>query len=79
MTTAVDTTPSKITLTGLRKLNIVAGFAHLTQLILILFLATDFTLPVTAAYVEGPPGTPASAPVTLFDTPIALGVALKHH
>ncbi len=76
MTTVVKDSPSTITVTGLRKLNIVAGFAHLTQLILILVLATDFSLPVTAAYVEGPPGTPASAPVTLFNTPIALGVAL---
>jgi Heliorhodopsin len=60
----------------LRRLNIIAGFAHLTQLILILVLANDFSLPVTAAYVEGPPGTPASAPVVLFDSPIAVGVAL---
>jgi hypothetical protein len=30
---------------------------------------------VTAAYVDGPPGTPASAPVTLFDSRIAWGVA----
>ena len=76
MTSVAEQTPSKITMSGLRKLNIVAGFAHLTQLILILVLATDFTLPITAAYVEGPPGTPASAPVTLFNSPIAIGVAL---
>lgn len=76
MTSTLEAAPSKITVAGLRKLNIVAGFAHLTQLILILVLATDFTLPVTAAYVEGPPGTLASPPVILFNTPIALGVAL---
>ena len=76
MASVAEQAPSKITMSGLRRLNIVAGFAHLTQLILILALATDFSLPVTAAYVEGPPGTPASAPVVLFNSPIAIGVAL---
>ncbi|MEY3734019.1 MAG: hypothetical protein RL347_1378, partial [Actinomycetota bacterium] len=60
---------------GLRRLNIVAGFAHLTQMILILVLATDFTLPITASYMEGPPGTPLSDPVTLVDVRVAWGVA----
>ena len=65
-----------ITFAGLRKLNIIAGFAHLTQMFLILFLATDFSLPITAAYVFGPPGTPPNDPVTIFDSRIAWGVAL---
>jgi hypothetical protein len=45
-------------------------------MILILVLANDFALPVTAAYVLGPPGTPPTDPVTLFDSRIAWGVAL---
>jgi len=61
---------------GLRRMNLIAGSAHLVQLVAILFLATDFALPVTAAYVAGPPGTPASEPVVLFESPIAWGVAL---
>jgi hypothetical protein len=65
-----------ITDSSLRRWNIVAGFAHLTQMFLILFLANDFTLPVTATYMDGPPGTPPLAQVTLFDSPIAWGVAL---
>ena len=65
-----------ISYAGLRKLNIVAGFAHLTQMFLILFLANDFSLPITAAYVFGPPGTPPNDPVTIFDSRIAWGVAL---
>ncbi|MCF8539243.1 MAG: heliorhodopsin HeR [Candidatus Nanopelagicales bacterium] len=65
-----------ITDKSLRTWNVIAGFAHLAQLILILILATDFTLPVTATYMDGPPGTPPSATVTLFDSPIAWGVAL---
>ena len=51
----------------LRRLNVIAGFAHLIQMILILILATDFALPITAAYVEGPPGTPASDLVSVLE------------
>ena len=60
----------------IRTWNIVAGCAHLAQLVLILVLATDFSLPVTATYMEGPPGTPPSNPVVLFDSRVAWGVAL---
>lgn len=77
--TAVDTraaSPTGITIAGLRRLNVIAGVFHLVQMALILVLANDFALPVTAAYVLGPPGTPAEAPVTLFESRIALGVAL---
>jgi len=68
--------PTGIRMSRLKKLNIVAGLAHLTQMVLILYLANDFTLPVTAAYPQGPPGTPLAEPVTLFDSRIAWGVAL---
>lgn len=60
----------------IRRWNLIAGFAHLTQLVLILVLANDFSLPVTATYMEGPPGTPPSDPVVLFDSRVAVGVAL---
>ena len=60
---------------GLRRLNVIAGFAHLSQMILILVLATDFTLPITVAYTEGPPGTPPSPPVDLLNVSVAWGVA----
>lgn len=59
----------------LRRWNVIAGFAHLVQMIIVLALANDFSLPVTGTYVEGPPGTPPSAPVTIFDSRIAWGVA----
>ncbi len=75
-----ETAPAASDLTArlrsLRIWNVVAGFAHLVQLVLILVLANDFTLPVTAAYMEGPPGTPLADPVVLFDSRIAYGVAL---
>jgi hypothetical protein len=45
-------------------------------MIAILLLANDFSLPVTATYMAGPPGTPLAAPVVLFDSRVAWGVAL---
>ncbi|MGI9196702.1 MAG: heliorhodopsin HeR [Candidatus Nanopelagicales bacterium] len=60
----------------LRVWNLVAGFAHLVQLIAVLALANDFSIPITASYLEGPPGTTPGAPVTLLDVPLAYGVAL---
>jgi hypothetical protein len=63
-------------LAAIRRWNIIAGFAHLAQMVAVLVLANDFTLPVTATYMAGPPGTPPSEPVVLFDTRVAWGVAL---
>ena len=71
------TKPEKtVSFSRLRTLNIVAGFAHAIQMLLILILANDFSLPITAAYVFGPPGTPPNDPVTIFESRIAWGVAL---
>ena len=76
MTTAVETSPDTATaMSRLRRLNLIAGVFHLVQMILILVLATDFTLPITVAYTEGPPGTPPSPPVDLLDVSVAWGVA----
>jgi hypothetical protein len=61
---------------GIKRWNLIAGFAHLVQMVAILLLANKFALPVTAAYMAGPPGTPASSPVVLFDSRVAWGVAL---
>jgi hypothetical protein len=74
MATTVDTIPDT-TLSKLRRLNFIAGIFHLVQMILILVLATDFTLPVTATYMEGPPGSTFTDPVTLVDVRVAWGVA----
>jgi hypothetical protein len=59
----------------LRTYNVVMGLLHAVQGVLILALATDFTLPVTATYMEGPPGSPAAEPTTLFQLSLAWGVA----
>lgn len=62
-------------LAGLRRYNIVVGLILVAQAVAVVALANDFTLPVTAAYVEGPPGTAPSEAVTLLNTPIGLAVA----
>jgi Heliorhodopsin len=38
-------------------------------------LATDFSLPVTGSYLQGPPGTVPQDPVVLFEIPTGLAVA----
>jgi hypothetical protein len=45
-------------------------------MIAVLALSNDFSLPVNATYMAGPPGTVYADPVKLFDTPIGLSVAL---
>ena len=62
-------------LAGLRRYNIVVGLILIVQAVAVVALANDFTLPVTASYLEGPPGTPPGDPVTLLNTPIGLAVA----
>ena len=61
---------------SLRRWNIGVGLVHAVQAVAVLALATAFVLPVTASFMEGPPGTPAGAPTTLFDVSVAWGVAL---
>ncbi|MDQ5953939.1 MAG: hypothetical protein QG647_675 [Patescibacteria group bacterium] len=51
---------SKITdvqIKSLRKWNISAGFLHLASFFAILALSNNFSLPVTATYMTGPPGS----------------------
>jgi hypothetical protein len=59
----------------LRRANLLMGALHAVQGVVVLILATDFTLPVTGTFLEGPPGTPPRAPETLFDLSVAWGVA----
>ncbi len=62
-------------LSRLRRYNIVVGIILLLQAIAVYLLSNDFTLPITASYLEGPPGSPPGAPVTLLNSPIGLAVA----
>ena len=65
-----------VTTGGLRRINIIAGLLHLAQMIVVLALSNDFTLPINATYMSGPPGTTFAPPVVLFNTPIGLTVAI---
>ena len=58
----------------LRIYNLLMGSFHLLQGILVLMLANDFSLPVTANFMEGPPGSPQSM-TTLFSINIGWAVA----
>ena len=66
----------EITSAGLRRTNIIAGIFHLLQMIAVLALSSDFSLPITAKYMSGPPGSTYAEPVVLFDTPIGLTVGI---
>jgi hypothetical protein len=59
----------------LRWANLAVGLIHAGQAALILALANDFALPVTASFLDGPPGSAAPPPTTLFEVSIAWGVA----
>jgi hypothetical protein len=65
-----------ISLQRLRWLNVVVGIAHLAQAAVILWLSTAFALPVTASFLDGPPGGDAGEPSVLFDLRIGPFVAL---
>lgn len=67
---------SKLTIPRLRRLNLIAGIVHLLQMLALIALSTDFSLPVTATYMAGPPGSSFAAPVVVFETPLSLAVAL---
>ena len=60
----------------LRRINIIAGFFHLILAGIILALSNDFSLPVTATYLAGPPGSMLTDPITLFDIRTGYAVAL---
>ncbi|HYO86762.1 MAG TPA: heliorhodopsin HeR [Dermatophilaceae bacterium] len=62
-------------LAGLRRYNIIVGIVLIAQAVVVYLLSNDFTLPVTAAYLQGPPGTTPGDPVTLVNTQIGLAVA----
>jgi hypothetical protein len=60
----------------LRRYNLVMGILHLAQAVAVVALATSFALPVTAAFMTGPPGSAVAAPAELFDVSIAWGCAV---
>jgi hypothetical protein len=65
-----------VTATTLRRYNVIAGVLHLVQMVVVLALANDFTLPIVARYMAGPPGSTFADPITLLDAPIGITVAI---
>ena len=58
----------------LRVYNLVMGLIHAIQGVAILLLSNDFSLPVTATFMDGPPGTPLKL-TEWFAVPIGPAVA----
>ena len=63
-------------LAGLRRWNLGLTILHLAQAVAIVILAGDFAISVTSSFPDGPPGTPAPAPETLFDVRIGWAIAI---
>ncbi|MEO6110026.1 MAG: heliorhodopsin HeR [Candidatus Saccharimonadales bacterium] len=66
----------KSTASSLRRFNIIAGCFHLILAGVVLLLSNDFSLPVTASYLAGPPGSIFTDPITLFNIRTGYAVAL---
>ena len=62
--------------TSLRKFNIIAGCFHFVLAAIVLALSNDFSLPVTATYLAGPPGSVFADPIILFNVRTGYAVAL---
>ena len=58
----------------LRLLNLSMGVVHLAQAFVLIVLASDFTLPVTGAFMDGPPGVGQATISELWSVNIAWAV-----
>ncbi len=63
------------TYSRLRVFNLVAGVLHAIQATVLVLLSNDFALPVTATFMEGPPGEAPPELSEWFDIRIGLAVA----
>jgi hypothetical protein len=62
-------------LRGLRRWNVALAVLHAAQAIAVLVLASGFAIAVTLTSPTGPPGSPISAPETVFDVRIGWAIA----
>ena len=60
----------------LRSFNLIVGFIHLIQAILMVWLSSDFAISITSSYMMGPPGTDKFGTETFFDVRVGILVAL---
>lgn len=72
--TASGVTPER--LRNLRRWNLGLTLLHAAQAVAVLILATDFAITVTSSFPQGPPGTEAPAPESLFDVRIGWAIAV---
>jgi hypothetical protein len=61
---------------SLRRFNIVAGVFHLITAVIVLLFSNNFSLPITATYLAGPPGSMFTDPITLLHIRTGYAVAL---
>ena len=66
----------EITTQKIRNYNLIAGLVHFAQMAVVIALANDFSLPIVARYMSGPPGSTFADPIVLFDTPVGYAVAV---
>jgi len=64
------------TASTIRRYNLIAGLFHFVQMCIVIALSNDFSLPIVARYMSGPPGSTFAEPITLLDTPVGLAVAI---
>ncbi|QYJ02718.1 heliorhodopsin HeR [Nocardioides panacisoli] len=62
-------------LASLRRWNLGLTVLHALQAVVVLVLATDFAIAVTATFPQGPPGSEPPAPEALFDVRIGWAIA----
>ena len=60
----------------LRLGNLIVGMVHLLQAVAIFALSNDFSLPITASFLAGPPGSDLTAPEVIWDVPIGPAVGI---
>jgi hypothetical protein len=73
-TTASGVTPER--LADLRRWNLGLTLLHAAQAVAVLILATDFAITVTSSFPQGPPGTEAPAPESLFEVRVGWAIAV---
>ena len=67
----------ELSVSNLRRANVIAGVLHLVQMSVVLALANDFALPVATRYMSDAPGSGSFAkPEILFNAPVGYLVAL---
>lgn len=60
----------------LRGQNLIVGLIHLVQAIVIFIISNDFSLPITARFLAGPPGESFTQPETVWAAPVGSAVAV---